>query len=165
MRAFGSFPPLRTWAPLTLLLAAFGCATGSTHVVQAPSVKTLAASARLVEDSSGVPVPGGVRDQFRAALASQLYRDRVFAEGPELTVKWKFVAFDEGNQALRYFVGFGAGKGSLVVQASFCDRSGKVLATILSQGDISMGAFGGTFDTAVQGCAREIAMYAAANFR
>ncbi len=159
----------RTW-PVIILTACIavlgGCASGKTYVTQPPMTKIVAASVMTEEIAATVAVPDEPRSHFRAALEEQLYQREIsFAKGPDLTIKWQFIQYDEGSRAKRYFVGFGAGKGSLAIQAKFYDDSGKELATIQSEGEISMGAFGGSFDSAIEKCAEEIATYTKKNFR
>lgn len=159
----------RTLWPFTIAIACVagaGCASGKTYVTQPPATKIVAASVTAEEGAATVTVPDEPRLHFKSALDEQLYRQEVaFAKGTDLTIKWQFVQYDEGSRAKRYFIGFGAGKGSLAIQAKFYDGSGKELATIQSEGEISMGAFGGSFDSAIEKCAEEIATYARQNFR
>ena len=48
-----------------------------------------------------------------------------------------------GNRALRYWVGFGAGSGSLTVTIELKDKSGNVQYATDSKADLAVGAFGG----------------------
>jgi hypothetical protein len=48
----------------------------------------------------------------------------------------------------------------MTVEAKFFDKSGNELAKIQSEGEISSGAFGGSFNLAVQKASKEIAEYA-----
>lgn len=47
----------------------------------------------------------------------------------------------------------------MTVEARFLDSSDKELARIQSEGEISSGAFGGSFDFAIQKTAEEMAEY------
>lgn len=48
-----------------------------------------------------------------------------------------------GNRALRYWVGFGAGSGSLTVTLELKDKTGNVQYATESKADLAVGAFGG----------------------
>ncbi len=48
-----------------------------------------------------------------------------------------------GNRALRYWVGFGAGSGSLTVTIELKDQNGNVQYATQSKADLAMGAYGG----------------------
>lgn len=49
-----------------------------------------------------------------------------------------------GNQALRYFVGFGAGSGHMSVTLQLKDKHGNLLYATNSKADLAMGGFGGS---------------------
>lgn len=135
-------------------------------VMQPPAVKARVSTVTSVEEAPTVDIPAERRARFQNALARELYAaEGGFVQGPELTIKWRFVQFNGGSQAARYFLGFGAGKGSLAVQAKFYDGSGNELASIQSEGEISAGVFGGSMDEAIDKCASEIATYAKTQFR
>jgi hypothetical protein len=79
-----------------------------------------------------------------------------------LKIHYRFIQFNPGSQFSRWFWGGigSAGKGSLTVEVRFLDGSGRELAKIQSEGEITSGAFGGSFDFAVQKAATEVAEYA-----
>jgi uncharacterized protein DUF4410 len=141
-----------------------GCSTGTVTETRRPSSPLRIISAESSQETSGVAVPASIRTRFQLLLDEALYSENHFQRGSQLKIKWQFKALDEGNRALRYFVGFGAGKGKIAVQARFFDERGRELATVQSEGTIAMGAFGGSYDTALSECADAIAKYARANF-
>lgn len=56
-----------------------------------------------------------------------------------------------GSRALRYWVGFGAGKGSCKVRLTLKDSSsGEVKYEVESESDLAIGAFGGSMDKLIQ---------------
>ena len=52
-----------------------------------------------------------------------------------------------GNQALRYFVGFGAGSGHINVTIEMRDANGEVLYATKSEADLAVGFFGGNMSS------------------
>ena len=119
-------------------------------------------SAELYEDKATVNVPGDINASFEAKLAQLLYGQEGFTKGPGLKIRYRFIQFNPGNQFTRWFWGGigSAGKGSMTVEARFLDSSDRELAKIQSEGEISSGAFGGSFDFAIQKTAEEMAEYA-----
>lgn len=57
------------------------------------------------------------------------------------------------------------GEGTLIVEASFVDASGKEVGKVKSEGRIGAGFFGGSFSNALERAAEEIAKYTAHNFK
>lgn len=52
-----------------------------------------------------------------------------------------------GSRALRYFVGFGAGKGSIRVVISLRDPNGGQRYSVQAKADLAVGAFGGSMSS------------------
>jgi hypothetical protein len=78
--------------------------------------------------------------ELQSLLAS---RNIAVLDNGEATVECH-VEVKYGNRALRYFVGFGAGAGRIVVKIELRDRSGVTHCATSSEADLSMGAFGGS---------------------
>jgi hypothetical protein len=70
------------------------------------------------------------------------------------TLRWEATRIDPGSRALRYFVGFGAGKGTFNVRASLADAKGRALTSSEVEGDQVMGVYGGSYDSAIEEAAR-----------
>ncbi len=147
---------------LVLSLSLAGCGAGKTMVLAAVETPDKFASAELYEDKATVNVPGDVSASFQAKIAQLLYGQEGFTKGPGLKVRYRFIQFNPGNQFTRWFWGGigSAGKGSMTVEARFLDSSDRELAKIQADGEITSGAFGGSFDFAVQKTAEEVAEYA-----
>ncbi len=147
---------------LMLTLSLTGCGAGRTMVLASPEIPVRFTSAELYEDKATVNVPGDVSASFQAKIDQLLYGQGVFTKGPGLKIRYRFIQFNPGNQFTRWFWGGigSAGKGSMTVEARFLDSSDKELAKIQSEGEISSGAFGGSFDFAIQKTAEEVAEYA-----
>lgn len=72
-----------------------------------------------------------------------------------LELKGKIVAFTRGSDTLRFFVGFGAGKGKIVARCQFIDKeSGQVV--LERQVDGRVIKTGQSTEGAIQGLAKEI---------
>lgn len=108
-----------------------------------------------------------VKATFQQKLEEYLYAEKTFDKGKELTIKYRFIQFDPGNQFTRWFWGGigNAGEGSLTVEAKFYDADNQELATIQSEGRIGSGFFGGDFSYAVDKAAEKIAEYTKVNFK
>ena len=148
---------------LILCGALAGCATGSL-VVSQPAKKSVVGSVQI--QSAGDSADPRLAQIFGSRLSDDLFHSKVhpFNPGSDLTVSYRFVQANAGNRALRYLVGFGAGKGSVTVEVSFRLKDGTDAGTINVGGQISMGLVGGDFDTAVLKAADEAATYISNNF-
>ncbi len=157
---------LHTLLLLTFTLAVssllIGCGAGKTMVLTPAETPERFSEAEIIEGRSTVSVPSDVNAAFQAKLAQLIYGEGGFTRGPGLKINYRFVQFNPGSQMTRWFWGGlgSAGKGSMTVEAIFLDPSGKELAKIQSEGEITSSAFGGAFDLAVQKAAAEVAAYA-----
>ncbi len=62
-----------------------------------------------------------------------------------------------GSRALRYWVGFGAGKGSVVINMKLKDAAAsEVMFELESKSDLSVGAFGGSMDKVIKNSIKKI---------
>ena len=145
-------------------MALSGCASGSAVETRRPTQTPRIVSVEASQETSTVPVAADIVTRFQLVLDEALYDENHFQRGNQLKIKWRMAAFDEGNRALRYLVGFGAGKGKIVVTAKFYDQQGHEVGAIKSQGSIIGGAFGGSYQSAMSVCADAIGKYARDNF-
>lgn len=148
-------------------MALSACATATTTVLAPASTGQAQAfsTAQIQSDSDTVTVPTEARAHFEKRLNEYLFaQGSHFKQGDDLTVRYRFIQFDEGSRALRYVVGFGAGKGTMTVEVVFLDKQQKELAKIQVGGELSMGFFGGDFDEAISRAAKEAADYALKSF-
>ncbi|MGH6950700.1 MAG: DUF4410 domain-containing protein, partial [Vitreimonas sp.] len=137
------------------------CATGSTaELSRQEAAQGVAFSAFTIEAGEHA-VDGGAEQiaLFESELREQM-TSQGFSQGAGLTVRYRLVQYNPGNRALRYFVGFGAGRGTLTFEVAFLDPSGTELARINVGGNITIGAFGGSFNEAITAAAGEAADYA-----
>jgi hypothetical protein len=139
-----------------------GCGAGRTMVLAPSETSERFSEAEITEGQSTVTVPSDMNAAFQSKLAQLIYGPGGFSQGPGLKLKYRFIQFNPGSQFTRWFWGGlgSAGKGTMTVEVTFLDPSGKELAKIQSEGEITSGAFGGPFDLAIQKAATEVAEYA-----
>lgn len=92
-------------------------------------------------------------------LESLLYA-KDFYRGSDLTLRWRLTKCDRGSRALRYLVGFGAGRAEMLVEVVVVDSKGKVIGNGVADGDQTMGVMGGSFASAVEEAAEKTAAIA-----
>lgn len=84
---------------------------------------------------------------------------RVEGDGPALVIKGQVVTYQPGSQAVRYFVGCGAGAGEIVVDVAFRDESEAAVAEGTARGTVWAGLGGGTIGEAEDRVAAAIVRY------
>ena len=141
------------------------CASSNNIVLAANSTNYKSPNVALVYDNATVKVEDGKVALLNKYLEEALFDGSpVFSKGQGLTIKYGFIGYDEGSQAMRYLAGPLAGGAKMVIVAEFLDPSGKSLAKIQSEGTVSGGFFGGDSDSAIKGAAKKIAKFAEDNF-
>ncbi|MBP6013816.1 MAG: DUF4410 domain-containing protein [Alphaproteobacteria bacterium] len=154
---------------LVLAAAISACASGATTVLSPPTIATTAAykTLKIESGTDTVSIPADARAHFETRLNEYLLTAKPptkFTPGSDLTLRYRFIQFDEGSRALRYLVGLGAGKGKMTAEVVFLDAQSKEVAKIHVEGEISMGFFGGDFDMAISQAARQVADYTVKSF-
>lgn len=89
----------------------------------------------------------------------------IFVEGDGITAKYRYVAFDEGSQALRYLAGPIAGGSKVLLEVEFIGPEGKTLAVVRGEGSVSGGFFGGSNKSGIDKAIDKIAAYAEKEFK
>ena len=123
-------------------------------------------------DSTGVKLPPANDNTYRAVqsairmmkpafmdgLAQKAQRKtNANAPGKTLVVRARLAKVDPGSQAVRYFLGFGAGAVKIAIVGEIIDRSsGKVLVRFAQERRSAFGAFGGGYGELFQRTARQI---------
>jgi hypothetical protein len=102
-----------------------------------------------------------IGDELRDRLAKKKLFDR---EGRKLVVNGRLGAYDPGSQAVRYFIGLGAGSGEILVELNLIDDAGVSVASGTAHGTVSGGLFGGTVESAGRRVARVIAQFIEENY-
>jgi hypothetical protein len=141
------------------------CASSNNIVLAPNSTHYTSSKVALVYDNATVNVEDKKVALLNKYLEEALFdSDAAFAKGEGLTIKYGFIGYDEGSQAMRYLAGPLAGGAKMVIVAEFLDPAGNSLAKIQSEGTVSGGFFGGDSDSAIKGAAKKIARFAEENF-
>ncbi|MCK0127537.1 hypothetical protein [Erythrobacter sp. F6033] len=90
----------------------------------------------------------------------------LFNEGEGIIVRHRYVTFDEGSQVGRYLGGglFGGGS-KVVLEVTFSNQAGEELSVVRSEASVNGGFFGGSNKSGIDAAVKNIAEYAAAEFR
>lgn len=157
----------RPFIILVAVLALTACASGTVTVLSPPQLEPGATfpTLKIESGTDTVTIPTDARAHFEKRLNEYLFaKTSGFAPGDSLTLRFRFIQFDEGSRALRYIVGFGAGKGKMTAEVTFHDKDQKEIAKITVEGEISMGFLGGDFDQAISAAAKKVADYTIKTF-
>lgn len=76
--------------------------------------------------------------------------------GDNLLIKCKFISYDAGNRALRYWVGFGAGSGHSDISVELFNSENQKVSSFRVKADLSVGAFGGNAENMIKDSAIKI---------
>jgi hypothetical protein len=119
---------------------------------------------------AGTEFPDNYLTTLMGELAAQLQEtkkfQRVFSEGesqgageaPALRLTGEITEFQKGNRAVRYVIGFGAGKTKVKAHIKLSDRAtGQTLYEGDVDGKVIIGFFGGESVGATRGLAKEVA--------
>ena len=138
---------------------------GRTMILEAPGREYRVPTYHLEHSGSTAAVPEGIRSRFEAAVNKAVLASGM-KTGDELTLRYRFIQFEKGDQFARWFWGGigNSGEASITTEVVFLDSSGKELAKIQSEGRIGSGFFGGTLNEAIEKMAEEVAEYTIANF-
>lgn len=80
-----------------------------------------------------------------------------YETGDQLGIKYEILTFDKGNRALRYFVGFSAGKATATIKTILENKQKKALGSIITDASLSIGVFGGDDLIPIINAAKDIA--------
>lgn len=155
---------VRAFGLATVLAIATACASGTTTVTAPVSGAMKVKTVKLLPAEHTVQVDPGQVAVFESRLREKLYTNTTFTEGDELTIRYRYIQFNPGSQAARYFVGMGVGKGTQTIEVTFLNPSGRELGKINVGGEISAGFFGGSLKEATEKAADEAAQYTLQQF-
>ncbi|MCF7520711.1 DUF4410 domain-containing protein [Neisseria sp. ZJ106] len=146
---------------ITLGILAMTACTSTRTLVQADNAAPTQYNYQIVDEGSQQnPELNAINTYFERVLDNQLRRHINQDQPVDTEIKYKII-YNKGNRALRYFVGFGAGKAradiKVKVISTKAGEKGKVLATFTTQATLSIGAFGGNPKNVVKNAARDIA--------
>lgn len=144
-----------------------GCANSSLLVERpyAGSFRTM--SAMVVANTSTVTVDQENLDYTQRELEEAFFGGDtpLFARGNGMTVRYRYLGFDEGSQALRYLTGPIAGGSKVVLEVEFVSPDGQVLSVVRGEGTVAGGFFGGSNKSGIDMAIEEIATYAEERFK
>jgi hypothetical protein len=107
-----------------------------------------------------------------AGLMTQYLKERLegkkwFKGGGDqvLTIRGVLVGFDPGSQAMRYWVGFGAGSGEVIADTTFLEVNNVTIARGAAKGTVSGGWFGGSTSSACDRVAKAIMDFIKSNYQ
>lgn len=148
-------------------LALSACASSVLTVEQPYAGQQRYSMATLQYDKSSVPVDDDNLSYTRAKLDQALFGgpSPIFQRGAGLTIRYRYVGFNEGSRVGRYLLPGIAGGSKIVLETDFVAPDGKVLATVRGEGEVRGGFLGGSNKSGIDKAVREVADYAAANFR
>ena len=89
----------------------------------------------------------------------------IFRRGDGITVRYRYVGFNEGSRVGRYLTAGIGGSSKVLLEADFVGPNGTLLARVRGEGSVSGGLFGGSNKTGIDKAIEEIADYAARTFR
>ncbi len=125
----------------------------------------------------GVGFPQDYMSKMQADLINEIQEKRKFSQvyGAEnkptdvtpstLRLEGEVIEYHAGNQAMRYMVGFGAGKTKVVAHVKFIDVATKAIVYEDNvDGKVIMGLLGGSSPGATRGLAKEVAKKAEKKF-
>jgi len=152
---------------ITIIIILVGCGAGKTMVLKPSETKMHVSTVDAFEGDSTVNIPEEAKSVFREKLNKLLYKSEGFQKGNELKIRYRFIQYNPGSQFTRYMWGGlgNMGEGTLTIEAKYLDTNDKEIATIQSEGKIGSGVFGGSFNYAIEKCAKEIAEYTKQNFK
>lgn len=118
----------------------------------------------------GVGFPSDYLSKMQADLLNEMVNKHKFEQvfgsenkpasytAPLLRLEGEVIEYKAGNQAVRYMVGFGAGKTKVVAHVKFVDPKTKdVIFEDNVDGKVIMGLLGGNSPGATRGLAKEVA--------
>ena len=142
---------------LTLTALAFALSACSTTSTVDFGQKEKSYHSYTIRDLSQDHIPSETRALFIQYLNNELTA-LGYTVGDDLDININIENFNEGNRALRYWVGFGAGKATSKIVTTLVDKeSGKIVGNIQTDGMLAMGAFGGNSKDVLKRSAKDIA--------
>lgn len=148
-------------------VALSGCASSMLSVEKPYAGTQRFDTASVVYDESSVPVDADNLEYTKNKMEAAFYEGEspIFTKGDGLTVKWRYVGFNEGSRLGRYMLPGIAGGSKILLEADFVDADGTVLSTVRGEAEVGGGFAGGSNKTGIDKAVKEIATYAAAKFR
>ncbi len=151
---------------LTLIILLSACGTSKTLVLEPVDTVNRYTQVNLMEVDSTVAAPAEVSERLQSVIEKGLFDEGPFIQGDQLTIVYRFISHDPGNQFARWFWGGigNAGEGSITILVNFLDEEGDELAKTQVEGRIGSGFFGGSFNEAITRTGEDIVKFTIDNF-
>ena len=150
---------------LLLTISLAGCGASKLLVLEPLELSGDIDGITIKQDKNTVGVPEKVVAYFNKKLHKKLYEELKYKKGKSVTLRSRFISYNEGSRLARYMLaGIGnAGEASLTVAVDFLDNNGKVIGKIQVEGKISSGIGGGSSYSAIDKVINNILDYVASN--
>lgn len=171
----------QSWRSVTAVLLVFilsGCAS-SRYTVLEPASEPLSSFEILeitdftsnLSDENSVELANRFADQLHQAILDERKKNpggstfrevvrNIQQNDSVLVLDGVVISFEKGSRALRYFVGFGAGKAYCTIQSTFTNKeTGEVVLKANFDGELSMSVFGGSPERAVKSVVKAYIKY------
>jgi hypothetical protein len=142
-------------------VAAIGCASARLEVLRPLPAPENRVALRL-EGTPDSRLTDDQRARYQSLLTSRLSEKGVSvvaSQSDAHTAKGTVTRYNRGSRALRYFIGFGAGRGTLDSNWDVIDAKGDVLGQCRIKGNITIGIFGGNYDDVLEKSADRLAEF------
>ena len=149
-------------------LSLSACASSVLTVEKPMAQRFTTPTATLVLDQgAGVSIDEDNRTYTEAKMRDAFFGgdSPIFTKGDGMTVRYRYVGFNEGSRAGRYLTMGLAGSSKIVLEADFVAPNGTVISTVRGEGEVRGGMLGGSNKSGIDKAVEEIADYAAANLR
>ena len=136
---------------IMLGLLSFGCSSKQVTKEPADIVRSICntvsvqVTALNVDPSVSLPISKDVLDTLTREIKGQLIIAGFMLDQPSdkaINLDVNVTAFSPGNAGLRFLIGFGAGRGSLLYTAKYVDSEGNILAEMDGQERFTGGEVG-----------------------
>ena len=151
---------------LSLLLLITACSTSHGNVISSPPPEKQVFTAVSFEQAElNQPIPTEYQQMFRNALKERLVDTGHFESGDGLIIRYQWLSFEQGSRLKRWLLSGSSGRASVRLRITYTDSTGETLAETEVEGAIKLGAFGGSFNKAVENAAEHASRFAVRNFK
>lgn len=151
---------------LSLVMLAGGCAAARLSTTK-PVPATPSQVSVVINDHTAQRMTPEQIDAFKVIINECLRNGGISAVSPQnkavSSISGEITTYDPGNRALRYWIGLGAGKGTLKSSWNLKDENGAILGSCEISGSISMGGFGGDFGEVIEKTGRQLVRFLKGN--
>ena len=148
-------------------LSLSACASGALTVEQPNRSAFKTNAAQVVYDDSLVGVENEDVAYTQRKMEEAFFggKSPIFDRGAGLTVRFRYIGFDEGSRVGRYMTMGLMGGSDIVLETEFVGPDGQVLSRVRGNGNVRGGFLGGSSRSGIDKAVDEIADYAAVQFK